>query len=111
MYILKNKKISIKDIASFLNAKYTGKIFFIETISSIQNIKNNSLLFYSNSYNKTINLKKINFKKFKNILIICDLKSKEKFNTSVLVSKNPQLDFYRVIHKFFVTNEFTNNIY
>ncbi len=25
------------------------------------------MLFYSNSYNKTINLKKINFKKFKNI--------------------------------------------
>ena len=49
MYQLKNKKISIKKISSFLNIKYTGENFYIETISSLNNIKNNSLLFYSNS--------------------------------------------------------------
>ena len=58
MYQLKNKKISIKDIASFLNVEYTKKNFYIETISSLNNIKNNSLLFSSSSYN---NKKKINF--------------------------------------------------
>ena len=85
MYQLKNKKISIKDIASFLNVEYTKKNFYIETISSLNNIKNNSLLFSSSSYN---NKKKINFKKFKNIVIICDIKSKNSFNIPTLISKN-----------------------
>jgi len=108
MYQLKNKKISIKDIASFLNVEYTKKNFYIETISSLNNIKNNSLLFSSSSYN---NKKKINFKKFKNIVIICDIKSKNSFNIPTLISKNPQFDFYRVVRKFFTTNEFTNKIH
>jgi len=106
MYQLKNKKTSINDIASFLNIKYTGKTFFINTVSSLNNIKNNSLLFYSNLENK-----KFNFKQFTNIIIICDIKSKEKFNIPILVSKNPQFDFYRVIQKFFSVNEFTNCIH
>ena len=111
MYQLKNKKISIKEISSFLNIEYTKKNFYIETISSLNNIKNNSLLFYSNS---KINNKKFNFKKlknFKNIVIICDIKTKKNVNVPILLSKNPQFDFYRVIQKFFSTSEFKNSIH
>ena len=116
MFQLKNQKISIKRIASFLNIKYTKKNFHIETVSSLNNIKNNSLLFYSNSTNfvsKKSNIK-FDFKKlekFENIAIISDIIPKKKINVPILFSTNPQFDFYRIIQKFFSTNEFVNNIH
>ena len=71
MFQLKNQKISIKKIASFLNIKYTKKNFHIETVSSLNNIKNNSLLFYSNSTNfvsKKSNMK-FDFKKLEKFIL------------------------------------------
>ena len=116
MFQLKNQKISIKKIASFLNIKYTKKNFHIETVSSLNNIKNNSLLFYSNSTNfvsKKSNMK-FDFKKlekFENIAIISDIIPKKKINVPILFSTNPQFDFYRIIQNFFLTTEFVNNIH
>ena len=116
MFQLKNQKISIKKIASFFNIKYTKKNFHIETVSSLNNIKNNSLLFYSNSTNfvsKKSNMK-FDFKKlekFENIAIISDIIPKKKINVPILFSTNPQFDFYRITQKFFSTSEFKNNIH
>ena len=107
MFQLKNQKISIKKIASFLNIKYTKKNFHIETVSSLNNIKNNSLLFYSNSTNfvsKKSNMK-FDFKKlekFENIAIISDIIPKKKINVPILFSTNPQFDFY--LYYYFLQN-------
>ena len=51
MYNLKKKIISVKEISKFLNINYTGKNFKISSISSLNNIKNNSILFYSDIVN------------------------------------------------------------
>ena len=45
MYQPRKNKISIKKIVKFLKTNYTGKDFDITSLSSINNIKNNSLLF------------------------------------------------------------------
>ena len=53
------KEISVKTIAKFLNAKYEGKDFKISKVSSLNEIKNNSLLFYSDIANFQFRIKDI----------------------------------------------------
>ena len=57
MYNLKKKIISVKEISKFLNINYTGKNFKISSISSLNNIKNNSILFYSDVVNTKFQIK------------------------------------------------------
>jgi UDP-3-O-[3-hydroxymyristoyl] glucosamine N-acyltransferase len=117
MYETKKNKIAVKKIASFLKSEYTGEKFFVTTISSLNNIKNNSILFFSEQSNLKFKLKdtvKYDLKKlknFKNIIIITTDEFKNRFNIPVIVSKNPRLDFSRVIMKFFVKEEFQPGIH
>ena len=73
---MKKNEISVKKIANFLDLKYTGKDFKISNVSSLNKIKNNSLLFYSDISNFQFKIKdntKYNLKKLqkhKNIVII-----------------------------------------
>ena len=57
MFNLHKKKISVKKISKFLNYEYTGKSFNIFSPSSLNNIKNNSILFYTDTINYKFNLK------------------------------------------------------
>ena len=112
MYQPRKNKISLKKIAKFLNANYTGKDFDITSLSSLNNVKNNSLLFYSELANFQFkikdnvhyDLKKL--EKFKNIAIITTNEIKNKINIPVISSKNPRLDFQRVAMEFFTEDEF-----
>ena len=117
MYQPRKNKISLKKIAKFLKTNYTGKDFDITSLSSINNVKNNSLLFYSELANFQFkikdnvhyDLKKL--EKFKNIAIITTTEIKNKINIPVIPSKNPRLDFQRVAMEFFTEDEFSPGIH
>lgn len=117
MYQLRKNKISIKKIAKFLNINYTGKDFYITSISSLNNIKNNSILFYSDLTNVKFkvkdnvpyDLKKL--EKFENIALIANSEIRKKINVPILSSKYPRFDFYRVIMEFFSDEEFKTGIH
>ena len=57
MFESKTNKVSVKKIASFLNTNYSGKDFTVDSVSSLNNIKNNSVLFYSKQSNQKFKLK------------------------------------------------------
>ena len=117
MYQLRKNKISLKKIAKFLETNYTGKDVDITSISSINNIKNNSLLFYSElanfqfkiKDNAEYDLKQLD--KFKNIILIASKEIKTKTNIPIIISKNPRLDFQRVVMEFFSDEEFKTGIH
>ena len=117
MYQPRKNKISIKKIAKFLKTNYIGKDFDITSLSSINNVKNNSLLFYSElanfqfkiKDNAEYDLKQLD--KFKNIILIASKEIKTKTNIPIIISKNPRLDFQRVVMEFFSDEEFKTGIH
>ena len=117
MYQPRKNKISIKKIAKFLKTSYTGKDFDITSLSSLNNVKNNSLLFYSELANYQFKIKdNVNYdlkklEKFKNIALITTDEIKNKINIPIISSENPRLDFQRVAIKFFTEDEFSPGIH
>lgn len=117
MYKLRKNKISVKKIASFLKSNYTGKDFNITSFSSLNNVKNNSLLFYSDLANFKFKIKdNVNYdlkklEKSKNIVLITTAEIKKKINIPIISSENPRLDFQRVIMEFFTEDEFKPGIH
>ena len=117
MYQPKQNKISIKKIARFLKTSYMGEDFDITSLSSLNNIKNNSLLFYSDIINFKFKLKDNvvydlkKLEKFKNIAIITTDIMKNKINIPIISSENPRLDFQRVAMEFFTEDEFSSGIH
>jgi len=117
MYQPRKNKISVKKIANFLKKEYTGKDFDITSISSLNNIKNNSLLFYTDMINfkfelkdnVSYDLKKL--EKFKNVVLIASDEFKEKVDVPIISSENPRLDFQRVVMKFFTDYEFESGVH
>ena len=117
MYIRRKNKISVKQIASFLNASYIGRDFEITSLSSLNDIKNNSVLFYSDLINVKFQIKDNitydlkNLEKFHDVLLISTNEIKKKINVPVIPSKNPRLDFQRVAMEFFADDEFKPGIH
>ena len=116
MYRLKKNHVSIKEIANFLDYNYLNEDFFVEQVSTIDNIKNSSVVFFTNIINPKFNLKDnqtYNLKeleKFKNILLITDQDTLD-ISVPTIISKNPRLDFQRLIMNFFSKDEFTSGIH
>ena len=117
MFKERKNKVSVKKIASFLKTNYKGKDFDVTSISSLNNVKNNSLLFYSEMINSQFkikdnlhyDLKKL--EKYKNIVLIATENIKKKVSVPVISSKNPRLDFQRTVMKFFTEDEFKPDIH
>jgi len=117
MYHLRKNKVSIKKIAKFLKINYTGRDFYIESVSSLNNVKNNSILFYS--YLENIKFKVTNndkydlrkLEKFENIAVITNYNGGKKIKIPTLSSKYPRFDFYRVVMEFFSEAEFRTGIH
>ena len=57
MFKERKTNISVKKIAKFLKTSYTGKDFDITSLSSLNNVKNNSLLFYAELVNYQYKIK------------------------------------------------------
>ena len=117
MYRIKENYVGVKEIAEFLNAKYTGENFDVKTVSSLNNPKNGSLLFFSEKMNTKFNFKdQIHYElkkleAFDNIILIARPEIKEKINVPLIESENPRHDFYRVIMKYFSENRFGSGIH
>ncbi len=117
MYKIKKNNISVKTIAKFLETNYEGDDFNVDTISSLNNIKNNSVLFFSEEINSKFNFKdqiKYELKKmesFKDIILITYPKIKNEINVPIIESNNPRHDFYRVIMKYFSQDRFEIGIH
>ena len=117
MYQSRKNKISVKKIAKFLKTSYTGKNFDITSLSSLNNVKNNSLLFYSELANSQFEIKdNVNYdlkklEKFKNIALITTDEIKNKINVPIISSENPRLDFQRVAMEFFTVDEFSPGVH
>ena len=117
MYKLRKNKISVKKIAEFLKTNYKEKDFDVTSISSLNNIKNDSILFYTSTINFKFKLKDNaeydlkQLEKFKNIILIASKEIKTKTNIPIIISKNPRLDFQRVVMEFFSDEEFKTGIH
>ena len=117
MYKLRKNKISVKKIAEFLKTNYKEKDFNVTSISSLNNVKDNSILFYTSTINFKFKLKdnaeyNLNqLEKFKNIILIASEEIKTKTNIPIITSKNPRLDFQRVVMEFFSDEEFKTGIH
>ncbi len=117
MYRAKQNRVSIKKLSKFLNYDYDGEDFDIIQVSNIDNVKDHSLVFYTETINAKFQLKdnqKYNLKKLenhKNIVLISDANFKQKINIPIIYSKNPRLDFQRIIMEFFSEEEFKPGIH
>ena len=117
MYKLRKNNVSVKKIASFLKTDYEGKDFDVSSISSLNNVKDNSILFYTSTMNFKFKIKDITeydlnqLEKFKNIVLISSEEIKTKINIPIIISKNPRLDFQRVVMEFFSDEEFKTGIH
>ena len=98
MYKKKNNSVSVKKIAEFLECDYNNEDFDIDTISSLNNVKDHSILFYTDIINFKFKLKDnteydLNqLEKFKNIVLIASGEIKTRTNIPIIISKNPRLD-------------------
>jgi len=117
MFKERKTNISVKKIAKFLKSEYEEEDFDITCVSSMNNIRNNSLLFYSDLINVKFELKdnvEYDFKKldkYKNIVLISTDDVKKKINVPIICSENPRLDFQRVVMEFFSDDEFKSGIH
>lgn len=117
MFQIKKNTINVKSIVKFLNAKYYGEDFSINGFSSLNNVKDNTILFFSDLINfkfklkdnSSYDLKKL--EKFQNVVLIADKQLCKYLNIPIIHSQNPRYDFYRVISEFFSQNEFVPGIH
>ena len=117
MYRIKENYVNVKEIAKFLNATYTGENFDVKTVSSLNNPKKNSILFFSEKINSKFNFSDNvqyelkNLEKFGKIILIARPEIKKKINVPLIQSENPRHDFYRVVMKYFSENRFDSGIH
>lgn len=99
MYRLKKPNISSLEIAGYLNSKLIGEDIIINTPSSINNIQDNSFFYLLDN---DILPEQV-LKERKDILILTskDLDN-DGMNCSYVKTKNPKLDFIKVINEFFI---------
>lgn len=103
-----NIKIKASKIAKNLDIKFNYKDFEIRGVAPIDKIKDHHIAFFTDTINKKFKLtEEKNFdlrklSKFKNILIITDLKNSKKIKCKKLISKNPRFDFQKTMNNFFV---------
>jgi len=108
MFNKKKNKVKASTISKFLRLKYKGKDFYLEGVTSLNNLKRNHLIFYTEEINRKFRLKeKKNFnfsklKKYINMLVITDKTNSKKIPISKIISDNPRFDFQKVLNKFFV---------
>ena len=109
MYKKVYDSILASDVIKYLGLKSTKQEdFFINGYSTLDNISEYSVLFFSYTVNTKFGLKgNANFEldkleKYKNILLITDAEICAKVSCPCVASENPRLDFIKVLNHFFV---------
>jgi UDP-3-O-[3-hydroxymyristoyl] glucosamine N-acyltransferase len=97
MYRIKQNQVYASEIAEFLNTELSGEDFIVTEPCSVIDAKPNALTFI---FNKQFLDRR---KDVRPLLVICppDLRS-EQLPFSVIFSKNPKVDFIKVINEFFI---------
>jgi UDP-3-O-[3-hydroxymyristoyl] glucosamine N-acyltransferase len=99
MFKLKKPEIYASEIAEFINTKLFGLDFIVREPAFISHIKENTFSFLQTEDNiNNINIPNES-------LVICLSSLTLNLNCSYIFSKNPKLDFIRVINEFFVEIE------
>lgn len=84
-------------IADYLNAAIVGEDLDIHSFSSLSNISDNSVVF-ANRFNKNY----VDLLNEHNVLALVGNDYDRKLECPYIISKNPRLDFVRVVQEFFV---------
>lgn len=101
MYQKKSDAYYAVEFAKFLRKKINGKNYVIYQPCSLDNLKENSILFLSKSaYFEGFDMRKLD--KFSELLVVMYYEFSEKPKCSYILSKNPRLDFVRILNYFFV---------
>lgn len=101
LYKIKNAGIKASEIANFLGKELIGKDVLIKYVCTIDNIKENSV-FFVKGQNFVKGQKKINNAR-NTLAITAEIAGLNESNfESAICSKNPRLDFIKVMRKFFV---------
>ena len=103
MFTKTKANVPVSKIAKFLGIKFTGRDFNIKGVTSLDSLKDSHLLFFTEMINLTFNLKeekKFKFsklKKYSNVLMITNKENASKIPCLKFLSKNPRLDFEKVL--------------
>lgn len=92
-------KSSSIEISNHLKKKLIGKNIIINKVSSLNNIKNNSLIFLEKERVNVDLLKKLY--RHKNLLFITNSKNKDLRKFSNIFTNNPRFDYNKILNKFF----------
>ena len=87
--------VKISDISIFLGAKYSGDNFTINEATSLDKIKDNTLVFSKNKNVDNIKCKAL-------ILVPIDFNYISNSIYSVIRVKNPRLEFAKIVNRFFI---------
>ena len=99
MYKLKSPNIYASELADFLGSKLIGKDFIVKHPSSLNNFQHNSF-FYLNE-DDALPIKRL--KRYNDILILTSEKIEKLYdNASIIVVKNPRLQFIKIVNEFYV---------
>ena len=108
MFEKKEASVKASKIANFLGVEFKNKDFILKGVTSIENLKNSHISFFTDTINHKFKLKEkkesnfLKLEKYKNILIITDKKNEKKINCAKFVTNNPRYDFQRIMNNFFV---------
>ncbi len=108
MFTKTKANVPVSKIAKFLGIKFIGKDFNIKGVTSLDSLKDSHLLFFTEMINLSFNVKEkkkfkfSNLKKYSNVLMITDKENASKIPCLKFLSKNPRLDFEKVLNHFFV---------
>ena len=108
MFEKKEASVKASKSANFLGIKFRNKDFNLKGVTSIENLKNFHISFFTDTINQKFKLKEkkkydfLKIKKFKNIIIITDKENEKKINCIKFITKNPRYDFQRVMNNFFI---------
>ena len=104
--------MKFKKILNYLKLKFSiNNSFNLKNISSLDNIKKNSIIFYEGNNLESINKK---IKNKKNIILILNKKLYTKYKYNKILSTNPRITFYKIVDylflkKFLIQRFKTNN--
>lgn len=100
MFKLKKPEIFASEIAEFMHSKLMGTDFIVSYPVSLANIRSNAFTFFPDDKILPDNIQ------LSNVLIFCSNNNTDKImECSYIISKNPKLDFIRVINEFFLEIE------
>ncbi len=88
------------EIADYLEKKLIGENCVIQQPSSVNFIKNNSLIFVDNQWCKDFEFSKL--EKYSDVLLITNDLKGNKPSSAYIITPTPRLDFIRILEKFFI---------